>query len=174
MPSIFQLTAPRGGRREQEALEDLDEITFQLTAPRGGRHDPASNCRCNTIISTHGPARGPTWSLETPFKSEDISTHGPARGPTTKLSFIGSANLFQLTAPRGGRLTVLFYVHQYKDISTHGPARGPTDKSSPAAFFCNYFNSRPREGADLGENILSQLFSNFNSRPREGADTFPS
>ena len=78
---------------------------------------------------------------------QNVSTHSPARG---------------LTQPgRCRRGTV--------GVSTHSPARGltRTPKSSRPSTLC--FNSQPRKGADMIEEMKRNA-EGFNSQPRKGAD----
>ena len=77
-------------------------------------------------ISTHGPARGPTKGYTGWYPGRPISTHGPARGPTEVCLIFVCVQLFQLTAPRGGRPQPGRTGRDAVAISTHGPARGPT------------------------------------------------
>ena len=143
----FQLTAPRGGRQNDAGGEKLRK--HFNSRPREGADGADSDIMLDLIISTHGPARGPTANMLQHIAITFISTHGPARGPTKKIccdskyyciSTHGPARgptqrekvsakecvTFQLTAPRGGRQIKAARAKAAFDISTHGPARGPT------------------------------------------------
>ena len=137
---------PREGADEKH-IHIVCKSKFQLTAPRGGRRKFCHFCRYSCRISTHGPARGPTFVDLLRSEFHIISTHGPARGPTQKRLRHGRQTEFQLTAPRGGRQVASMvptfsfnfnsrpregadhfynYIQSSGAISTHGPARGPT------------------------------------------------
>ena len=120
---------------------------------RGPTAETAAVCS-ERYISTHGPTRGPTCSMTSVARENTISTHGPTRGPTQSCprpsSTISDFNsrphtgadlagtiillrpsLFQLTAPHGGRLLLIYLSPLCSVISTHGPTRGPTIAGLP-------------------------------------------
>ena len=101
------------------------------------------------MISTHGPARGPTrntrWEPGEPiyFNSrpregadharrpgicgKGISTHGPARGPTRHGCKMPTSSI----------------------ISTHGPARGPTHQFQVLSHLVTFQLTAPRGGRQV-------------------------
>ena len=101
--SLFQLTAPQGGRRMQPGNSLKPGRIFQLTAPQGGRRRLWLASEDFNHFNSR-PRKGADLFL-LPFlrRLSVISTHGPARGPTSPLSSADGVDLFQLTAPQGGR-----------------------------------------------------------------------
>ena len=98
--------------------------------------------------------------------------------------------LFQFTLPRGERLDEQCHLLRLCQVSIHAPARGATQLFKSKSSF-NRFNSRSREGSDIGFLLSSmtalfqftlprgerqrprtvvQLDESFNSRSREGSD----
>ena len=100
-------------------------------------------------ISIPAPARGRTRNRSSPGRSSTISIPAPARGRTT-------SNNVSIVAVLG--------------ISIPAPARGRTRLRLATPSLWTYFNSRPREGANLGCLLVLRQQKNFNSRPREGAN----
>ena len=125
----FQLTAPRGGRLSSSAFW-IEYGSFQLTAPQGGRHTAFDVSRTKTTDFNSRPREGADWHWDLwQIVLSRISTHGPARGPTLIASRGFRPLKFQLTAPRGGRLSCSHDGRINFSISTHGPARGPTERN---------------------------------------------
>ena len=164
---------------------------FQLTRPRGARQFLHS--LCNLIkVSTHAPARGATGQHDGGHVLRWVSTHAPARGATaqggydvarccfnsraregrdltpsrqllaskrfqltrprgarlTPTAFDKRNLVFQLTRPRGARLLVFIIVSGFERFQLTRP-RGARPTSPPATFARSCFNSRAREGRDV-------------------------
>ena len=80
-------------------------------------------------------------------------------------------DVFQFPPPRGGERFIVRVFIKLSVISIPAPARGRTVAARIAAGeSASYFNSRPREGANLAENVERVRGADFNSRPREGAN----
>ena len=114
---------------------------FQFTVPRRGRPISKSLQALIFMLSTHGPAKGPTvivpvqlmfplfqltaprrgrpQSQPGPDRSDPLSTHGPAKGPTSNE-----------TRPANRH-----------PLSTHGPAKGPTAIYHNQTYFLSIFSS---------------------------------
>ena len=102
---VFQISThgpARGPTSEPSPISPTEIISTH--GPARGPTRKKSKNKDLWIISTHGPARGPTYTFSAKIKATNISTHGPARGPTKHGYANTTTNLFQLTAPRGGRL----------------------------------------------------------------------
>ena len=100
----------------------------------------------------------------------DISTHGPARGPTWKaLHPRWKRALFQLTAPRGGRQINAMSQKILKKFQLTAP-RGGRPVTRAARQGSQRFQLTAPRGGRL--TIPAGLYptTDFNSRPREGAD----
>ena len=83
--------------------------------------------------------------------------------------FLNSDFLFQFPPPRGGeQVAVLSFQAEF--ISIPAPARGRTAGLRRYRHPHLYFNSRPREGANLLASPPFLPRAYFNSRPREGAN----
>ena len=98
----------------------------------------------STSISTHAPAGGATYRLETEFLSHQISTHAPAGGATLECGFLG------------GRIVVDFYSRP----CGRGDLRSPSPLRSWA-----YFYSRPCGRGDVSSSVCLRLLLYFYSRP---------
>ena len=131
-------------------------------------HKPLDAIHC---VSIHAPARGATkyknvyLRYKSSFNSRSregsdrivlgdgadffgVSIHAPARGATPCVSALAVPRWFQFTLPRGER-----------------PTADAPDDHCPSGF-----NSRSREGSDLGLLSFISSTSCFNSRSREGSD----
>ena len=79
------------------------------------------------IVSIHAPARGATAIVVSFLLLGQVSIHAPARGATTSIDAKKYWSKFQFTLPRGERQE----TRHYKELDRR-------------------FNSRSREGSDLG------------------------
>ena len=124
MHRLFQFSPPRGGRPFR-FISATPKSIFQFSPPRGGRLHGVVIVFGHLLISILAPARGAT----------DITTSKVVRFQ------------FQFPPPHGGRRerpmdwkqTILFQFP---------PPHGGRPITSPGAWRCGYFNSRPRTGGD--------------------------
>ena len=160
--------APARGATFSRLKIDLP-VSVSTHAPARGATGGGSESRRVRKVSTHAPARGATSSVPRRLRSPrsfnsraregrdligrtdhsevSVSTHAPARGATYICERPLPVGMFQLTRPRGARLTVNLR-----------PAAG-----------CG-FNSRAREGRDTTADRNCRRRKSFNSRAREGRD----
>ena len=146
------------------------QVKFQFTRPRGARPAKASR-RLLIVVSIHAPARGATAEGENQATEREFQFTRP-RGARQKLTNDSlMVIMFQFTRPRGARLLGMSATHgrsefqftrprgarQLQDVvryfvmpvSIHAPARGATAACAPRPA-CARFNSRAREGRDVG------------------------
>ena len=127
----------------------MTPLLFQLTAPQGGRHTAFDVSRTKTTDFNSRPREGADWHWDLwQIVLSRISTHGPARGPTFPGLDVITANIFQLTAPRGGRPSFGSPTYNSTIFQLTAP-RGGRRCSPPELPRPLNFNSRPREGADF-------------------------
>ena len=81
-----------------------------------------------------------------------------------------SAGLFQFPPPRGGEQRVLLSSWAGVVFQFPPPRGGEPVRKSGESGPQRYFNSRPREGANLALSTVPIIADYFNSRPREGAN----
>ena len=141
---MFQLTRPRGARRDARCFE-WAFFLFQLTRPRGAR-----------------------LNMELPSYVWDVSTHAPARGATLRRDNCHCLDRFNSRAREGRDKAVTDDGVRWQ-VSTHAPARGAT-VSGEDLLTGMCFNSRAREGRDSLTLTTIRAVQRFNSRAREGRD----
>ena len=188
---MFQLTRPRGARRQPTRNTMTNETVSTHAPARGATRDPGQYPP-GLQVSTHAPARGATYCVCIVPGLRLVSTHAPARGATKRAEngtiypafqltrprgarparrlLWRRAERFQLTRPRGARLLEKRPDGRLRWVSTHAPARGATSKPLTTQPAQSCFNSRAREGRDYHLNDLSSASTRFNSRAREGRD----
>ena len=123
---------------------------FQFPPPRGGEHDPESNRAEMAAISIPAPARGRT--LRIAFNAAVVINFNsrPREGANESwMPALGTTGKFQFPPPRGGEPDFCMIHSSADPISIPAPARGRTAGGSPHGAGPGYFNSRPREGANL-------------------------
>ena len=124
-PSYFN-SRPREGA-DQIIVTLLSQVRNFNSRPREGADMVLFYVHQCSYISTHGPARGPTHSLVNSAPTAIHFNSRPREGADcTHFTYLSKEVVFQLTAPRGGRLETDSAKQGFHTISTHGPARGPT------------------------------------------------
>ena len=143
--------------------------TYFNSRPREGADHGYLKQSASGVNFNSRPREGAEFFNDAELILFDISTHGPARGPTCGWNPPVYSILFQLTAPRGGRPVTGSTEGKETTISTHGPARGPTISKWQVLARQTYFNSRPREGADMTQPVTADATQLFQlTAPRGG------
>ena len=134
----------RGGRDQSIFAGAYRTIRHFNSRARGGRDGIRAGSDLGRRISTHAPAGGATpLQIVVPPRT-GISTHAPAGGATMRTA-MGWANVkFQLTRPRGARLTKLSEQNKANYISTHAPAGGATIQPRNSVTRMSFQLTRPR------------------------------
>ena len=123
-------------------------FVFQLTRPRGARHALAPNGALLLLVSTHAPARGATRRpARTPGRGSRFNSRA-REGRDECLGVRPLRPLFQLTRPRGARLT-RSEIGFGKTLFQLTRPRGARPGFGEYAYIATSFNSRAREGRDL-------------------------
>ena len=189
----FQLTRPRGARRELDP-DAVFYVAFQLTRPRGARPERIAKALADAPFQLTRPRGARPVGGVAVAVGVDVSTHAPARGATLVHDTICICILkFQLTRPRGARpapaptscaicrvsthapargataAETLFRLTQ--DVSTHAPARGataPRELHPGTGEVSTHAPARGATGLSRPRVIPSCC---FNSRAREGRDS---
>ena len=161
----------REGRDPAQVSTAQVSPVFQLTRPRGARRDSHGCAQYGRCVSTHAPARGATSTVAHEpsvldcFNSRAregrdkvttllhnefaVSTHAPARGATWGLPcLLLTGSLVSTHAPARGATRATAGAKIIGKVSTHAPARGATGLAVPSALNVGCFNSRAREGRD--------------------------
>ena len=146
MPRYFN-SRPREGANVKPLLGEQKAVLFQFPPPRGGEHVQRLGVASRKRISIPAPARGRTFLT--------FFRHFPIRR-------------ISIPAPARGRTPLLEMVDDTTDISIPAPARGRTSgfhRRSQRA----YFNSRPREGANM-EKMVEVCETEFQFPPPRGGE----
>ena len=119
-------TQLRGGRHRRGKICTV--WMYFNSRPREGADRFETHARCIRIYFNSRPREGADFSLICTLKSPLISTHGPARGPTTRYMGQHRQTVYFNSRPREGADGDNQTAKDILEISTHGPARGPTKK----------------------------------------------
>ena len=138
----FLLTPLREGRLGGGGNYQL-QAKFLLTPLREGRHGVIDEQERPEYISTHAPAGGATFHVDSSLLFFAISTHAPAGGATICGSCQPLQFIISTHAPAGGATCRVSTDTSISSISTHAPAGGATWKSTPGRCSAVDFYSRP-------------------------------
>ena len=111
----FQLTRPRGTRQTRTAIST--RFTSFNSRVREGRDRQGISFFILFCVSTHASARDATKQFEYLFQNKDVSTHASARDATDWFDGSYVVDEFQLTRPRGTRLSDYSYrldLHKFQ------------------------------------------------------------
>ena len=169
-------------------------IDFNPRPPRGGRLRPTSSVGRIRVFQSTPPARGATLlpvqfvhqphiSIHAPREGGDEDRHGcsgvypgafqstpPARGATSTEQRVNACSTFQSTPPARGATCKYPASHRWYRFQSTPPARGATRRKfcpGPRRWISIH---APREGGDVGQDLVLQGHEISIHAPREGGD----
>ena len=190
--SQFQFALPRGERRSG-SVPFWRRRPFQFALPRGERRF----LRLVYIIPHRFNSRSREGSDACPATARRavwriVSIRAPARGATAVGTHTDQALQVSIRAPARGATRMILDGVTAIMVSIRAPARGATRRPARPARPQARFNSRSREGSDIGNasylsssstfqfalprgerrrcNVPLPAWKSFNSRSREGSD----
>ena len=123
-------------------------------------------------VSTHAPAKGATRSIVSVQARACCFNSRPREGGDTKPVFLSMNALVSTHAPaKGATRRYGESAGRAEKVSTHAPAKGATANVGGHYTPRASFNSRPREGGDLGWATRSALKLVSTHAPAKGATT---
>ena len=163
----FQFPPPRGGELDYINTKGFCSL-FQFPPPRGGELMVAFLFSLEDNFNSR-PREGANDVNGGRFALDGISIPAPARGRTDGPNCSRFQPLFQFPPPRGGEPSSRYSSGHRSAISIPAPARGRTPAQGLISR-CVLFQFPPPRGGEPRENVWKPTPTYFNSRPREGAN----
>ena len=163
----ISIPAPARGRTEMERMPGNRAI-FQFPPPRGGEQRFQRHAAGGFYFNSR-PREGANrwWLFRRGYK--DISIPAPARGRTVGWPAERRKTIFQFPPPRGGEPANGKIYTSGLMISIPAPARGRTPTQGQQFPTAQFQFPPPRGGERKSQPPVKNVF-HFNSRPREGAN----
>ena len=155
----------RGATPQPMRNEGANHVSIH--APARGATLPRPFPGAGECVSIHAPARGATILAAATSPVTVVSFHAPARGATKSAEDAQAGAGFNSHAPANARRRQVCV--QIIKVSIHAPARGAKYHNLLSSSPLKFQFTRPR-GARLPTQPACPPNSSFNSRAREGRD----
>ncbi len=165
---LFQSTPPRGGRlNTNDIIMGIKSVSIH--APAWGATESHQHHKAHTTCFNPRPRVGGDLLAQISIiRPCSVSIHAPAWGATLAVDFLASANRFQSTPPRGGRLLSCGFPGLRQPVSIHAPAWGATQLLSAAGKATLVSIHAPAWGATFAPIWRFRVPVEFQSTPPRG------